>query len=119
MDALVVTDSDAQNIFYRDRKFDNYCQNNIRFVTRLKSNAIMDVIQEHTVQPSSNILREANVLLGDQKMYLMESPLRLIECLWPFILIGFITISGYFMFRMFLKVLPKADGKSTMDWQNH
>lgn len=85
MNALVVTDSDALNIFDRGyidyRKFDNYCRNNIRFVTRLKSNAIMDVIQEHKVEPNSNILREATVLLGDKKTYLMESPLRLIECL--------------------------------------
>ena len=85
MDALVVTDSDALNIFDRGyidyRKFDIYCRNNIRFVTRLKSNAIIDVIQEHTAKPSSNILREATVLLGDKKTYLMESPLRLIECL--------------------------------------
>jgi hypothetical protein len=85
MDALVVTDSDALNIFDRGyvdyRKFDNYCRNNIRFVTRLKSNAIMDVIKENATQPNANILREAVVLLGDQKTYLMKSPLRLIECL--------------------------------------
>ncbi|WP_376769397.1 transposase [Paenibacillus germinis] len=41
----------------------------------------MDVIKENTTQPNPNILREAVVLLGDQKTYLMESPLRLIECL--------------------------------------
>lgn len=39
--------------------------------------------------------------------------------IWVFVLIGFMSIGGYFMFRKFLKVLPKADGKSTLDWQNH
>src|SRR5690554_4984604 len=38
---------------------------------------------------------------------------------WVFLLVGFMAIGGYFMFRKFLKVLPKADGKSTLDWQNH
>ncbi len=39
--------------------------------------------------------------------------------IWVFILVGSMSIGGYFMFRKFLKVLPKADGKSTLDWQNH
>jgi len=38
---------------------------------------------------------------------------------WVFILLGFMSIGGYFMFRKFMKVLPKADGKSKLDWQNH
>ncbi len=29
------------------------------------------------------------------------------------------SIGGFFMFRKFLKVLPKADGKSKLDWQNY
>ncbi len=29
------------------------------------------------------------------------------------------AIGGYFMFRKFLKQLPKADGKSDMDWQEY
>ena len=28
-------------------------------------------------------------------------------------------IGGYFMFRKFLKKLPKDDGKSIMDWEEH
>jgi hypothetical protein len=39
--------------------------------------------------------------------------------IWGFLLLGFMTIGGYFMFRKFLKVLPMADGKSKLDWQNH
>ncbi|EGL19360.1 DUF2621 domain-containing protein [Paenibacillus chitinolyticus] len=38
---------------------------------------------------------------------------------WPLVLIGLMAIGGYFMFRKFLKVLPKADGKSKLDWQNY
>lgn len=34
-------------------------------------------------------------------------------------LISFMAIGGYFMFRKFLKALPKKDGKSALDWQNY
>lgn|SRR5690625_2724016 len=39
--------------------------------------------------------------------------------IWGFLLIGFLAIGGYFMFRKFLKQLPKQDGKSEMDWQHY
>lgn len=38
---------------------------------------------------------------------------------WAIVMLVFMGIGGYFMFRKFLKVLPKADGKSTLDWQNY
>lgn len=38
---------------------------------------------------------------------------------WTFVLLGCMCIGGYFMFRKFLKVLPKADGRSKLDWQNY
>lgn len=38
---------------------------------------------------------------------------------WCFVLIGLFGIGGFFMFRKFLKVFPKADGKSTLDWEEH
>ncbi|PLR77146.1 DUF2621 domain-containing protein [Bacillus sp. V3-13] len=38
---------------------------------------------------------------------------------WIFILIGSFAIGGFFMFRKFLKRLPKEDGKSDMDWEEH
>jgi len=38
---------------------------------------------------------------------------------WAFVLLAFISIGGYFMLRKFMKVLPMADGKSKLDWQNH
>lgn len=38
--------------------------------------------------------------------------------IWGFFLIGFLAIGGFFMFRKFLKSIPKADGKSDLDWQH-
>lgn len=39
--------------------------------------------------------------------------------LWGFLLIGLMTIGGFFMFRKFLKQLPKEDGLSDMDWEKY
>lgn len=39
--------------------------------------------------------------------------------LWGFLLIALLGIGGFFMFRKFLKQLPKEDGKSEMDWQHY
>jgi hypothetical protein len=38
---------------------------------------------------------------------------------WAVVLVVFMGIGGFFMFRKFLKVLPKQDGKSKLDWQNY
>lgn len=38
---------------------------------------------------------------------------------WVFFLIGSFAIGGYFMFRKFLKKMPKEDGKSVMDWEEY
>ena len=38
---------------------------------------------------------------------------------WVVILVGLFAIGGFFMFRKFLKVFPKEDGKSTLDWEEH
>ena len=38
---------------------------------------------------------------------------------WVIVLVGLMAIGGFFMFRKFLKQLPKEDGKSILDWQNH
>ena len=38
---------------------------------------------------------------------------------WMFILVGLFAIGGYFMFRKFLKSMPKNDGKSDLDWQDY
>lgn len=37
--------------------------------------------------------------------------------LWGLFLISMFTIGGYFMFRKFLKRLPKEDGMSILDWE--
>ncbi|MFC5701912.1 DUF2621 family protein [Cohnella faecalis] len=38
---------------------------------------------------------------------------------WTIVLVAFMCVGGFFMFRKFLKVLPQRDGKSKLDWQNH
>lgn len=80
MDSLVVQAKDVLHIYDRGyfnfKKFDDYCRKNIRFITRIKSNTIVHVIEELEVDPSSSIIREAIVKIGD-----MEHPLRLIETL--------------------------------------
>ncbi|PLR94831.1 DUF2621 domain-containing protein [Bacillus sp. T33-2] len=38
---------------------------------------------------------------------------------WVVILVGLFAIGGFFMFRKFLKKLPKQDGKSDMDWEEY
>lgn len=37
---------------------------------------------------------------------------------WVVVLISLMGIGGFFMFRKFLKAMPKQDGKSDLDWQN-
>lgn len=39
--------------------------------------------------------------------------------LWIFVFAGSMAIGGFFMFRKFLKRMPKEDGKSTMDWEEY
>lgn len=36
---------------------------------------------------------------------------------WVVVLSGSMAIGGFFMFRKFLKKMPKDDGKSDMDWE--
>lgn len=78
LDALMVVEKDALHVFDRGyfnfQKFDNYCENNIRFCTRIKENTIIHVIEELPVDPSSTVFREAVVKIGK-----MKYPVRLIE----------------------------------------
>ncbi|RXI97903.1 DUF2621 family protein [Anaerobacillus alkaliphilus] len=39
--------------------------------------------------------------------------------LWSIFIFVLISIGGYFMFRKFLKKMPKEDGKSILDWQDY
>lgn len=38
---------------------------------------------------------------------------------WSVFLVVVMFIGGFFMFRKFLKSMPKEDGKSTLDWQDY
>ncbi|PTX58894.1 uncharacterized protein DUF2621 [Melghirimyces profundicolus] len=38
---------------------------------------------------------------------------------WFLFMIWFLATGGYFMFRKFMKGMPKEDGKSELDWQEH
>lgn len=39
--------------------------------------------------------------------------------LWIFVFAGLMAIGGFFMFRKFLKKMPKQDGRSDLDWEEH
>ncbi|HHY20785.1 MAG TPA: IS4 family transposase [Bacilli bacterium] len=83
MDELVVTcEGDAINVFDRGyfdlKQFDHYCDNGILFVTRLKENAIVEVMTELNVNPESVIKRDAIVFLGKNHRR-MQHLVRLIE----------------------------------------
>lgn len=39
--------------------------------------------------------------------------------LWSIFIFVMVAIGGYFMFRKFLKKMPKEDGKSILDWQDY
>lgn len=39
--------------------------------------------------------------------------------LWSILFFVIMAIGGYFMFRKFLKKMPKEDGMSILDWQDH
>nr|WP_156289635.1 IS4 family transposase [Oceanobacillus salinisoli] len=80
LDALIVPDKGVLHVFDRGyfnfKKFDIYCGEGIRFVTRIKSNTVVHVIEELPVDPSSPISRHAVVKIGN-----MKYPLQLIETL--------------------------------------
>ncbi|CAG9621857.1 DUF2621 family protein [Sutcliffiella rhizosphaerae] len=38
---------------------------------------------------------------------------------WVVTMVALLAIGGFFMFRKFLKRLPKEDGKSELDWQDY
>src|SRR5699024_8343247 len=78
LDALISLDKDVLNVFDRGyfnfHKFDYYCEKGILFATRIKSNTVVDVIEELTVDEDSPVTRHAIVKIGN-----MENPLQLIE----------------------------------------
>jgi IS4 transposase len=82
MDQLVVDETGALNVFdrgYNDyKKFDDYCEKGILFVTRLKSNAIIKAIADNPVDPDGVIDKDQIVRLGEGRNQ-MKHDLRLIE----------------------------------------
>ena len=82
MDKLVVEEKDVISIFDRGyiyyKKFDDYCEKGIRFVTRLKANAVATVQKELPIAPGSVIKRDCVAILGGPQKK-MKYPVRLIE----------------------------------------
>ncbi|MGM0939948.1 MAG: IS4 family transposase [Bacillota bacterium] len=80
LDALIVPYRNALHVFGRGyfnfEKFDFYCAEGIRFVTRIKTNTVIHVIEELPVPSSSPLIRDVVVKIGK-----MKHPLRLIETL--------------------------------------
>lgn len=84
MNELVDIDPDALYLFdrgYMDyQQFDQYCKEGLRFVTRLKKNAQIEVVAEQPPDPENFIYQDAEVLLGNaQQGTKMHHPLRLIQ----------------------------------------
>lgn len=81
LESLIVEEDDALNVFDRGyldyKQFDLYCEKNIRFVTRLKNNACVEVLQEVEVDEESVIEEDLRVRLGQGKSQ-MKSDLRLV-----------------------------------------
>jgi len=82
MDGLVTESEDILNVFDRGYvdygKFDDYCQAGLRFVSRLKDNAIVEVIENRSVHQDSPVKSDMIVKLGTNAKK-MEHELRLIE----------------------------------------
>ena len=59
-------------------EYDRYCSDGIYFVTRLKKNALIEVLSERAVPNGGNVLSDKTVILGGGTAK-MTNPLRLIE----------------------------------------
>lgn len=84
MDTLVEFDSDTIHLFdrgYTDYKqYDKLCEKEVRFITRLKKNAKIEVLNEQVSDIENNIFSDHEVFLGDeQNQTKMQNPLRLIR----------------------------------------
>jgi hypothetical protein len=82
LDELIVVDKDALNIFDRGyidyRLFDEYCRNGVRFVTRLKNNAVVEFTGvERPVEEDGIIEEDVDIILGANSRK-MEHTLRVV-----------------------------------------
>lgn len=79
---VLIDETDATYLMDRGyldyHKYDDFCAKGIRFVSRLKNNAIIEEIQELPVPEGSRIQRDVKVILGKGKKR-MTSVLRMIE----------------------------------------
>lgn len=84
MDKLVPTAEGVLNIFDRGyvdyKKFDDFTEDNILFLSRLKKNAKIEYIHSETKRLDKKTIRESTVLLGEKTNYTkMKHKLRLLE----------------------------------------
>ena len=84
MNALIDVDSDAIHLFdrgYTDYKqYDKLCEKEVRFITRLKKNAKIDVLNTQAPDVENNIFTDQEVFLGNaQNGTKMQYPLRFIQ----------------------------------------
>ncbi len=81
LDELLTTDPNALYVFDRGyvdyKRWDDYCDAGIRFVTRIKDNFIINIVDEKPVDGTN--MTESIVILGDPKKTLMRHQLRLIH----------------------------------------
>ena len=81
LDELIVEDEQAINVFDRGyvdyKKFDEYCEKGIRFVSRLKENAVIEFVGERPVEEEGPIEEDVDVILGT-KATRMKHELRVI-----------------------------------------
>jgi IS4 transposase len=83
MDKMVISEEGAINVLDRAyvdyKKFDVYCNESISFVTRLKANALIDVIEVRKVKNDS-IISDEVIVLGS-KYNKMKNRLRIVKTL--------------------------------------
>ncbi|MDF9408170.1 transposase, partial [Pelotomaculum isophthalicicum JI] len=81
LDELLIIDSNALYVFDRGyvdyKKWDDYCEAGIRFVTRIKDNFIINTIDDKPVDGTN--MTESIVILGDPNTTMMRNKLRLIH----------------------------------------
>lgn len=81
MNNLVAEGNGITNVFYGAyidyKKFDDYCRNGIHFVSHLKSNALVEVIEQYDIVPYSVIKKDQKVCLEKDGTTKMKNPLLL------------------------------------------
>ncbi|KKB38132.1 IS4 family transposase [Bacillus thermotolerans] len=84
MSELIEIDSDALYLFDRGyvdyKQFEQYCFEGVRFITRLKKNAEIEIVSEQIPDPENLIYQDAEIFLGNsQNKTKMQHSLRLIR----------------------------------------